>query len=82
MIVHPIDATTFISDGPATPADAIAAVEGTLRDRGLDDWDLHELDLRRHVSRAWWGGDEFGFVGADHPQAQQVVVVHLPGDVP
>lgn len=68
----------WVIDGDLSPTAAAAAVEEHLRAQGMDDWALHELDIPSMLRRAWWGGDELGFVGHDHPQAQQVVVVHLP----
>lgn len=62
----------------ATPADAESATAAYCAARGLDDWDVLELDLPRRIRRAWWGGDEVGFVDRDYPAAVEVVVVSLP----
>lgn len=50
----------------------------TERMPGLDAWDLVDLLATIRPQRAYWGGDELGFVGDSHPLAQAVVVVNLP----
>lgn len=68
----------LLISGPATPTEAVAAATDWCTARGLDAWDIDELGLAGRVRRAWWGGDALGFVGRDHPDAVEVVVVGLP----
>ena len=73
-----------IDDDPLpSPAAAAELARRYITERmpGLDEWDLAELLASVQPTRAWWGGDELGHVGRDHPDARAVVVVHLPPDV-
>lgn len=65
-------------DGLPTPTQAVAAAADWCTARGMDAWDIDELRLADHVRRAWWGGGTLGFVGRDHPDAVEVVVIGLP----
>lgn len=38
-------------------------------------------DRQGLVVAAWWGGDALGFVGSEHPDAQPVTAVNLPGQM-
>lgn len=68
----------LILDGTPTPTEAVDQATAWCAARGLDAWDIDELGLAGRVRRAWWGGDELGFVGRDHQAAVEVVVVGLP----
>ena len=84
-MTHVIDQVGLVIDDIPLPSPAAATEQArvyiTERATGLDEWDLAELLASIQPQRAWWGGDELGFVGRDHDQARAVVVVHLPPDV-
>lgn len=40
------------------------------------DADDQLADRQGLIARAWWGGDEIGFVSPEHPSAELVTVVH------
>lgn len=66
----------IIDDSPIpSPSAAIQMVEQWIAANHpeLDEWALYEMGPIP-VRRAWWGGDELGFVGEQHPLAQPVVV--------
>lgn len=42
------------------------------------DVDTALVDTPELLARAWWGGEELGFVGETHPLAVPVMVVNLP----
>ena len=45
-----------------------------------EDWSVDRADMateNANVARAYWGGEEFGFVQQDHPEARPVSVVNL-----
>lgn len=80
-----IDQVGLVIDDAPLPSPAAAAelarVYITEQAAGLDEWDLAELLAGIQPQRAWWGGDELGLVGRDHPLAQAIVVVNLPAHI-
>lgn len=60
-----------------TPTAARAAAADWLLAHGADEWDVEAGTEQAPVARAWWGGDEVGFVQKQHESAQVVVVVQL-----
>jgi len=58
-----------------TRADAREAAARWLTSRGMDAWDV-ESHTAGQVDRAWWGGDDVGFVDQQHASAVPVTVVH------
>lgn len=58
--------------------EARAALEA----RGLHPLDVDELlvDAPGRVVRAWWGGDDVGFVQEHHPDAVPVTVINMHND--
>lgn len=60
-----------------TPAAARAAAADWLVEHGADEWDVEAGTEQAPVARAWWGGDDLGFVQKQHESAQVVVVVQL-----
>lgn len=64
-------------------ADARAQVAAHLKaQRGMDDIDAEDTAEDAQVVRAWWGGDEVGFVGEHHPGAVAVTVLNIPMAAP
>lgn len=61
-----------------TPAAAVEAAVARLTAVGADEWDIAAARPDMRPVRAWWGGPDVGFVGADHPDADPVIVIHLP----
>lgn len=61
-------------------AEVLAAAREHLIAAGLLPLDVDDILIDRTglVVAAWWGGNELGFVGADHALAQPVTVVNLP----
>lgn len=63
----------------------LAAARDHLIGRGKHHLDVDDalVDGQGKVGRAWWGGEEVGFVQEGYPGAQAVTVVNLPkGMVP
>ncbi|MES2211465.1 MAG: hypothetical protein V4515_14975 [Chloroflexota bacterium] len=58
-----------------TPTHARDTAAAYLVEKGADAWDADTSSAR--VARAWWGGDEVGFVQAEFDGAQPVTVVHV-----
>jgi hypothetical protein len=58
--------------------DVLAQARTHLVGAGMHPLDADDVlaDRKGLVVRAWWGGDDVGFVGEEHPQAQPVTVVH------
>lgn len=81
----------YVVDGHVTRAEAIEATRTALVDAGMDPLDADDdlVDQPGLVARAWWGGDEVGFVGeavngfcpAETPSGRRpsspVTVVHV-----
>lgn len=68
----------LLNPRPDSPGDAITEAEQLLGERGLDAWDIYELQLGKRLSRTWWAGAEHGFVSDDWPDAVPVAVIPLP----
>lgn len=67
-------------DGHDTPrADLLAAARAHLLGRGMHPLDTDDTLANGPglTARAWWGGDEVGFVQSHHEGAQPVTVVHV-----
>jgi hypothetical protein len=76
----PVRHAGFVFAGQDTPrAEVLAAVREELITAGRNHLEVDELlvDRKGLVVAAWWGGDELGFVGEDHPNAQPVTVVNV-----
>jgi hypothetical protein len=70
----------LVFDGQdASRADVLAKARAHLIATGMHPLDADDavVDRQGLVVRAWWGGDELGFVGQDHPDAQPVTVVNV-----
>jgi hypothetical protein len=52
-----------------------------LTSRGVDEVTADLVTHSAAVERAWWGGEEAGFVAEGHQQARLVTVVQIPDDV-
>lgn len=66
-------------DGHDTPrAELLDLARAHLIAQGVHPLDADDqlADRQGLVARAWWGGDELGFVGEQHPDASPVTVVH------
>lgn len=66
-----IDGASPRPDARKTAHDFLIASKDWSTDRADDATD------NALVSKAWWGGDELGFVGYDHPEAKMVSTVSL-----
>lgn len=78
--IQPIPGQGMMLAGHDTSrADILAAARAHLLAGGMDDWDADDTLTPRQglVVRAWWAGDEVGFCGQDHPDAQAVTVVNV-----
>lgn len=56
--------------------------KAALEARGMHPLDVEELlvDAPGRVARAWWGGDDVGFVQENYPGAVPVTVVNMYND--
>lgn len=65
----------------AARSDVLAAARAHLIAAGAHHLDVDDalVDQPGLVLRAWWGGEGVGFVGEEHPDAQPVTVVNIPG---
>lgn len=73
-------AGALVFTGQDTPrTDVLAGARAHLVAAGMHPLDADDalVDRQGLVVRAWWGGDEVGFVGEDYPDAQPVVVVNV-----
>lgn len=61
----------------ATPTQARATAHAWLLDGGADPWDAEARTEAAPVNRAWWAGEDPGFVQEHHDGAQPVTVVQL-----
>lgn len=69
-------------DGHDTPrAEVIDAARAHLLAQGMHPLDVDDMlaDRPGLTVRAWWGGDDVGFVGETHEAAQPVTVVQVSG---
>lgn len=59
-------------------AELLAQARAYLIGQGVHPLDADDqlADRQGLIARAWWGGDEVGFVSPEHPDAQPVTVVH------
>lgn len=75
------ESLVFDSDG-ATRAGVLAQARAHLIGRGMDPFDADDALAAGQglVVRAWWGGDDVGFVQEGHPNAAPVIVVNIPED--
>ncbi len=62
-------------------ADLLAVARTFLIANGVHHLDADDMLVDRQglVGRAYWAGPDVGFCGEQHPQAQAVTVVNLPG---
>lgn len=73
----------FIFQGQDTSrATVLAEARAALVARGLHPLDVDELlvDAPGRVVRAWWGGDQVGFVQENYPGAVPVTVINMHND--
>lgn len=63
------------------PDEAVDEMAAYLTAQGKDAWAVHAARQNANPAQAWWGGDDIGFCGVDHPEAVAVTVVHVPGGV-
>lgn len=70
-------ALLFDADG-ATRADVLAQSRAHLIGKGVDPFDADDMlaDRQGLVVRAWWGGDEVGFV-QEHHDGRAVIAVNI-----
>lgn len=63
-------------------ASVLDEVRVALAARGMHQLDVDELlvDAPNRVVRAWWGGDQVGFVQETYPGAVPVTVVNVQND--
>ncbi len=86
-----LDGNALLIDGHVPRADAIAAAREHMLAAGMDEITVDDLlvDRPHLIGRAWWGGDDVGFVNeginglreADTPSGRgpsdPVTVVHV-----
>lgn len=74
-----VEGPALLIDDHVPRSDALTAARAHLLAEGYDEWDVDEqlVDRPGLVGRAWWGGDELGFVGEEHPDAEPVTVVNV-----
>ncbi len=64
-----------------TPAEAIGAARAHLMRDAVGEWEAYEREQTLtglKAVRAWWGGDDVGFVQSHHAKARPVTVVGRP----
>jgi hypothetical protein len=75
--VRRVEGGALLIEGHVPRSGAITAARAYLLAEGMDEWDVDErlVDRPGLVGRAYWGGDEVGFVGEEYPGAEPVTVV-------
>jgi len=71
-------ALLFDADGTSR-ADILARARAHLIAKGVDPFDADDMlaDRQGLVVRAWWGGEDVGFV-QEHHDGRPVIVVNIP----